>query len=232
MIVSDEYKKLVFNKDDDVEKFILNNNGIKKEYELRPFHFFLNACLNIRKFSLSLAIYGGESPDFLLEIDPELNIGLEHTRATNEKYKMDDSESERCPPGTRIEIPYYSDSPPPPKKSCIAIKRPGEKLTHGGWGDYGEEKAWSDTVLGIIAKKIESLNKTDFKKFSKNELLIDGTNLFYSSKGMQTSIDMLINKYSAKTFDKPLLYDKYHIIMGNNLIYDVFGDKIIVENKI
>jgi hypothetical protein len=84
--------------------------------------------------------------------------------------------------------------------------------------------------LRIIAKKIGSLNKPDFEKFLNNELLIDGTNIFYSSKGMQTSIDMLINKYSATTFGESRLHDKYHILMGSNLIYDVFGETIIVKN--
>jgi hypothetical protein len=129
MDVSGKYKKLVFNKNDDVEKFILNNNGIKKEYELRPFHFFLNACLNIEKFSFPSAIYGRESPDFLLEINPELNIGLELTRATNQKYEMDMDfvKSQKFPLSTSTEPPFYSDNPPLPKKSSEGIKMPGEK---------------------------------------------------------------------------------------------------------
>jgi len=210
-----------------------DNKDTKEENELRSFCSFLIACLKNKKLCFPLDIYKGESPDFLLKINPKLIIGLEHTTATVEKYKMDVSESEKYPPGTLIELPYYSGNSSPPKKSSIAVKKPGEKLTHCGWGDDGIEKQWSDIILKTLIDKIELLNKLHFKKFSKNELLIDDdspspVSITYR---LQSSIDMLKNKYSAIKFEKFVLYDKYHILMGCNLIYDVFGKTIILENK-
>jgi hypothetical protein len=45
MAIQDSYKKLLFKKNGDVEKFISDNNDIKEKDELRSFYFFLFACL-------------------------------------------------------------------------------------------------------------------------------------------------------------------------------------------
>jgi hypothetical protein len=233
MVVSDEYKKLTFNKNDDVEKFIINNENIERKDELRAFYFFVIGCLKIERSLFMFDMYKGESPDFkLCDAESDFIIGLEVAKATNQRYEMDMSfvEKQKFSPNTIIETPYYSDERPPSKKSKIAIKKPGEKLTHNGWGDYGEEEALSNTVLEIIAKKIKLLNKPPFKRFSKNELLIDSSYCpFFSIDKLQSSTEILINKYFAKNFWEPILYDKYHIINYNPicsvLVYDVFGEK-------
>ena len=188
----------------------------------------------MKKSHLPFDLYGGESPDFiLLDVNTELAIGLEHTKATVEKFKMDESEAKKYPPGSLIELPHYSVKSSPPKKSSEAIKKPGEKLTHSGWGDYGIEKQWSDIVLKTMTDKIELLNKPHFKKCSKNTLLIDDDSPSPVSIDyrLKSSLDMLKSKYFARKFGKSVLYDKYHILMGCNLIYDVFGEAIIIENK-
>lgn len=77
------------------------------------------------------------------------------------------------------------------------------------------------------------LNKPHFKKCSKNDLLIedDSPSRISIDHRLKSSLDMLKDKYFASKFEKPALYDKYHILAGCNLIYDVFGEAIIIENK-
>ena len=45
---------------------------------------------------------------------------------------------------------------------------------------------------------------------------------------LKSSLDMLKSKYFANKLGKSVLYDKYHIRTGCNLIYDVFGEAIII----
>lgn len=190
--------------------------------------------MKIKKLHLPFDLYVGESPDFiLLDVNTELAMGLEHTKATVEKFKMDEHEAKEYPPGSLIELPYYSVKSSPPKKSSEAIKKPGEKLTHCGWGDNGIEKQWSDIVLKTMTDKIELLNKPHFKKFSKNFLLIDDDSPSPVSIDyrLKSSLDTLKRKYFASKFGKSVLYDNYHILMGCNLIYDALGEAIIIENK-
>ena len=96
------------------------------------------------KLSLPINVVKREAPDFLLTHGDKLEtIGLEHTAGTTEKYKMDDKIFAEYPEGSLLELPDYSPRRQLPKKSRIAMRRPGEKLQSPCWCDYGMEKDWT-----------------------------------------------------------------------------------------
>ena len=146
MLFSDTCKKITLNKKSDlneivkyVENFIPEKDDSKTAHESLSFYLFLIAAFKIQKLTFPVEILKvkNESPDFRLSrINEELYLGIEHTRATVEKYKMDESELAKYPEGTLIELPYYNVNASPPKKCNIALKKPGEPLTSSGYGNY------------------------------------------------------------------------------------------------
>ena len=98
MLFSDTCKKITLNKKSDlneiikyVENFIPEKDDSKTTHESLSFYIFLIAAFKIKKvtFQVEILKVENESPDFRLSrINEKPYLGIEHTRATVEKYKM------------------------------------------------------------------------------------------------------------------------------------------------
>lgn len=239
MLFSDTCKKITLNKKSDlneilkyVENFIPEKDDSKTTHESLSFYIFLIAAFKIKKvtFQVEILKVENESPDFRLSrINEEPYLGIEHTRATVEKYKMDESELAKCPEGSLIELPYYTVNNSPPKKSNIALKKPGEPLTSSGYGNYGVEKQWTEIILHSLKKKTQKLNEEKYKKYKRNELLIEDDSPTLVFHKFSNAIKILKKTYHQIKINEPLTYDKVHIFSDPILIYDVFGEKSVVD---
>lgn len=237
MLFSDTGMKITLNKKSDLNEivkyvgnFIPEKDDSKTAHESLSFYLFLIAAFKIQKLKFPVEILKNESPDFRLSrINEEPYFGLEHTRATLEKYKMDESELAKYPEGTHLEEEYYSVNDCPPKKSKIAVKKPGEPFTHPGYGNHGIEKKWTAIILDALKKKTHQLNTKTFKKYKRNELLIEDDSPAPVFCRFDNAIKILKNTYPQVKINEPLTYDKVHIYSGHSLIYDVFGETIVVD---
>lgn len=179
------------------------------------------------KLSLPINVVRRQSPDFLLTHgDKQETIGLEHTTGTTEKYKMDEKIFDEYPEGSLLELPEYSPRRQLPKKSRIAMRRPGEKLQSPGWGDYEMEKDWTEVMSNAIEKKTRTLNKEHYARFRNNELIVEDTSHVSSQKRLPKSISMLRENRFCETVGRLAVFDKVHIVTEGILIYDVFGEAL------
>lgn len=239
MLFSDTCKKITLSKESDlndiakyIKYFTFEKDNSTNAHECKSFYLFLIAAFKIQKIILPVEILKNDSPDFRLSrINEEPFLGLEHTRATVEKYKMDESElAKKYPEGSLMELPFYSTKSSPSKKSNIALKKPWEPLESSGYGNYGIEKQWTEIILHTLEKKTRKLNTERYKKYKRNELLIEDydspTCIFYR---FDSAIKMLKNTYSQKTNNELLTYDKVHVYSCHRIIYDVFRETIIVD---
>ena len=180
MLFSDTCKKITLTQKSNLnvivkylEHFTPEENDSTTAHEFLSFYLFLIAAFKIQKMTFPVEILKNESPDFRLSrINEEPYLGLEHTRATVEKYKIDEAELAKYPEGTLIELSYYNVNASPPKKCNIALKKPGEPLTSSGYGNYGVEKQWTEIILHSLKKKTKKLNVDKYKKKKRNEQLI------------------------------------------------------------
>ena len=142
MLFSDKCKERIFSEVSDIGQVVECVTG-KTEVgrnteaiENFVFCFFLIVCFVKSRITLPIKVLRRQSPGFALCYGVEKKLlGIEHTRATNEKYKEDESIFKQYPEGSLLELPYYSPNRRLPKKSRIAMRKPGEKLMSNGWGD-------------------------------------------------------------------------------------------------
>ncbi len=207
-------------------KFAKDNT--RTGHELRSLCIFLLAGIKTHKLETPVEILRGESPDFrFVAPGAEAYLGLEHTRATVAKYKMD--ESERYPEGSVMVPAYYTVKESPPKRSGIAMKMPGEELTSAGWGDYGIEKQWVEIIVHAIQKKTQVLNRTSFCRFAGDELIVEDDGPMSISYRFESAIDMLRKIPGELKLKDALTFDKIHIYSCDRLVYDVFGEGVVVD---
>ena len=119
----------------------------------------------------------------------------------------------------------YSFNNKLPKKSEIAIRRPRQKLISEGWGTYGPEKEWAETVLNSVKKKTRLFNEEHFKKFARNELFVEYRGPIYFPR-LDKAIEIINARFLSVNFDMLLKYDKVHVFSDGYLIYDIFGETI------
>jgi hypothetical protein len=238
MLFSDKCKKITLTKESDLEEiinylkdFTFEKNDDVTVHEFFSLYIFLIASFKISKINLPVEVLKDESPEFRLSrISKAPYLGLEHTRATIEKYKMDMSELQKYPPGTVVETSFYSPTKKLPKKSSVGIKEPGQALNGSGYGDNQVEEEWSDIMLDSIERKTQLLNQKHFEKYRTNELLIEDDSPVDFFVDINEGIKILRGKYYETKFKEPLRYDRIHVISKRNvLIYDVFGETIKVD---
>jgi hypothetical protein len=229
MLFSDECKKIVLTNKSDLDEIVKHLKSFKfspenrkKEHEYFSAYTFLIAAFRISKLNLPVEILADESPDFVLNQE----LGLEHTRAMIEKYEVDRSEikkrPEKYPDYALLELPEYSVNNKLPKRSDIAIRKPGQKLISEGWGNYGPEKEWAETVLNSVKKKTEDINnKPHFKKFARNELFVEYRGPIYFPR-LDKAIEIINARFLSVNFNMLLKYDKVHVLSDGYLIYDIF----------
>jgi hypothetical protein len=232
MLFSSEYIKTPLKTLSDVEEIVKNVTTSIELGESTEAHENYALCLFLiigfikSKLVLPIEFIKREAPDFLLTLGDEQIIGLEHTIATTEKYKMDEKIFDTYPEGSLLELPYYSPNQKLPKKSRIAMRRPGEKLQSAGWGDYGMEKDWVLVISNNINQKTEVLNKKHYEKFPSNELIVEDESHVSSQKRLGKSISMLKENRLYLIREARLEFDKIHLVTEGHLIYDVFGEDL------
>lgn len=238
MLFSENCKEIIIRKESNLKEiieFVINGftptiNNDKTIHENFTLYIFLIAIYKLSKLDFPIRILNREHPDFFIKIGKNEDIGLEHTIATIEQYKIALSEFKKYPQGSFIQPTFYSPTKKlPKKKSDIGIKKPGEEITGYGYNGYQIENEWAVTILNAIQKKTNLLNNEHFKKFETNELIIQDHSPISGFNILDKSIEMLKKSYLQITFSKSLKFDKVHIFSGNNLIYDVFG-KIEIVN--
>jgi hypothetical protein len=231
MLFSDEKNAAYFRNLSDVEILIVHLTqtcGLERDKEAHEDYSlcaFLTIGIIARKWSLPVTVIRRESPDFALTIgSTDRTIGVEHTCATTEKYKMDESIAENYPEGTVMELAHYSPSARLPKKSKAGIKRPGQKLDSGGWGDYGMENDCAQVVADAIRKKAEKLNEAHFARFPSNELIVEDVSHVSSLKRLDKTIQLLREKHGSCQGKVRTRFDRIHLITEHSFVYDVFND--------
>ncbi len=209
-------------------KFAKDNT--RTGHELRSLCIFLLAGIKTHKLETPVEILRGESPDFRFVVSgADVYLGLEHTRATVGKYKMDEKEFEEYPESSLMELPYYTLNGLLPNKSNIAMKMPGEELTSAGWGDYGMEKQWVEIIVHAIQKKTQVLNRTSFCRFAGDELIVEDDGPMSISYRFESAIDLLKKMPGELKLKDALTFDKIHIYSCDRLVYDVFGEGVVVD---
>ena len=233
MLFSGECKERIFTKASDVGQIVecvtsvTEIGGHTDARENFAVCLFLIVCFAKSKMGLPIKVLRRQSPDFLLCYGAEQKLlGLEHTRATTEKYAMDMKGFEQYPEGSLLELPPYDPNEKLPKKSRIAMRKPGEKLISPGWGDYGMERAWIPVMSSCIEHKTEVLNKEHYEKFPSNDLIVEDESHVSVGKRLHQSISMLREKHLHAPVGGQCAFDKVHVVTEGRLVYDVFGEAL------
>ena len=103
MLFSDQNTEIILNQETDLKDIVnylkgfrFQNSDSKEIHENFCLYIFLIGCFKISKLSFPVKIISRQSPDFtLIKLNKKKEIGIEHTRATLESYKIALSESGR-----------------------------------------------------------------------------------------------------------------------------------------
>jgi len=242
MIFSDQIKEITFNKGNDIKEIIeyLNNFTFKENdsveiHENFCIYIFLVGCFRSSKLSFPFRVISGESPDFtLIKTNQNTEIGIEHTRATLESYKIAETELKKHPKGSVIELCYYSPYIKiTKKKSDIGIVAPGGRLKGNGWSSNQVEHEWAETILNSVKNKVELLNEEHFERKNENHLFVEDDSPVDFVKHENEAIEVLRSRYQQAQFLKKYIFDKIHIFSQCVLFYDIFGtyEKINLGKK-
>lgn len=238
MIFSDQIKEITFNQNTDIKEvvehlkaFTFKESDSAKTHENFCIYIFLVGCFKASKLPLPIKVISRESPDFtLVKTDENKEIGIEHTRATLESYKIAESELKKHPEGSAIELCYYSPyTKIPKKKSDIGIVAPGGRLKGDGWTGNQVEYEWAETILNSIKNKVQLLNEDHFERKNENHLFIEDDSPVDFVKHEKEAIEILNSKYKQTQFLKKYRFDKVHIFSQCILIYDAFGECVKIN---
>jgi len=238
MLFSENCKELIIRKESDLKEiieFIISGfapimNNDKTIHENFTLYIFLIAIYKLSKLDFPIRILNREHPDFFIKIGKNEDIGLEHTIATIEQYKIALSEFKKYPKGSIIEPSMYTLRNNLPKKlSNIGIIKPGEDLIGYGYDGDIIEQDWSITMLDVVSRKITKLNKEHFDKYKSNELIIQDHSPGKLFNDIQKSIKILKKRFIQKKINSQYQFDKIHIFSNSNFIYDIFGKIEIID---
>jgi hypothetical protein len=195
-----------------------------KEHEYFCLYIFLIGSYKMNRLPLPVRVISRESPDFTIIYESNhQEIGLEHTKATLESFKIAKAELKKYPEGSMIELCYYSPFVKIPKKqSNIGIVSPKGPLKSGGWNDDQVEQEWAEIMLNTIKRKTELLNGPHFEIQQRNALFIEDESPVVFMKNENDAIQLLKQKHEQITFPN-YTFDNIHIFSNCTLISDVFG---------
>ena len=212
--------------------FSFKNSDDKDAHEILCLCIYVVALFKISRLRLPLTIEKSEAPDFRIFFDGgEKPIGLEHTRATLEQYKMADSEFKKRPAGSMMEPLFYSPFKKVPKKNVnIGIRKPDEQLKGLGSSGNNIEIEWAETIKNAIIAKTNLLNENHFQRFSMNELLIEDESPTELFKENVVAFELLT---SVKKEIKPKLahvtFNRVHVFTVNDFVYDFFNENTVID---
>lgn len=208
--------------------FTFREDDRSKIHEFFCLYIFLIGSLKLGRLSFPVKIISKDSPDFTI-IYEDLNkeIGLEHTKATLESFKIAESELKKHPEGSFIELCYYSPFVKIPKKqSDVGIIYPNGHLKGEGWNGDQVEHEWSEIILNTVKRKTELLNEEHFEIKRENSLFIEDGSPVDFVKHEDDAIQILKQKFNQEKLPAKHIFDNVHIFSNCTLIYDVFGECI------
>lgn len=242
MLFSKEIKEIEFNQESDLKIIFDYLKGFELEqisddlindskfHEYHCLYIFLVGSFKLKHLFFPLKITSRESPDFIIYQGQNTQIGLEHTIATLESFKIALSNLRKYPEGSCIELCHYSPYKKTPKKqSDIGIILPGSSLKGEGWIGNQVERIWAEVMLNAIKKKVEILNKDHFEIKEQNILFIEDDSPVNSMKQENEAIQILKQQYNQTIFEGKYAFDKFCIFSLNTLIYDIFGKCIKIS---
>ncbi len=211
--------------------FKLSTSDGSKIHEAFCLHIFLVACCNRGLLNGHLKICKQESPDFVItSIDGTIEIGLEHTCATLEQYKIAKAQFSKLPVGSLLELSRYSPFKPLKNNNAdIGIIKPGAKLKDKGWKGNEPELEWSEIIFQAIVSKIETLNKSHFQQKLENHLIIEDDSPVDFVKDDKTAFKILRDRYSSANYNEITEFHKIHIFSRCILLYDFFGECLEID---
>lgn len=212
--------------------FSFKRSDRKEAHEILCLYIYIVALIKASKLKLPITIEKKESPDFRIFLDDKKNpIGLEHTQATLEQFKMAYSEFKKKSKGCLMEPLFYSPFKKLPKLNInIGIRNPNEELKCLPSCGYDIELEWATTIKNAIIQKTKILNRNHFQKFSRNELLIEDQSPTKLFKEDDIAFDFLDNFKKEIEFETgPITFNKIHIFTVNDFIYDFFDEKLIID---
>lgn len=193
---------------------------------------YLYSLGKLDKLIYPFALIKRESPDFsILCYDINNSLGIEHILSTLQDYKMAEFELKKLPPGSKLELDYYSPFKRLPKEEInICLRLPEEHLVGQGYNGNRPEYEWAEIVKNAIYKKTVLLNKNHFEIFSTNELLIEDDSPIEIMIDVAKALNYLkphINEYLSSTFAKK--FDRIHIITKNTFVYNVLSENELIK---
>ncbi len=193
---------------------------------------YLYSHYKLDKLIYPFAIIKRESPDFsILCLNKNESRGIEHTLSTINDYKVAVSELTKLPPGSKLELSYYSPFNKRTKDEIYdGLRLPSEDLMGRGYNGGRPEMEWAEIIKKVIHNKTAKLNKNHFEIFFANELLIEDDSPVETIIELEKGISYLephIIEYSESSYKKK--FDKIHIITKNTFIYNVLSEKEIIK---
>ncbi len=237
MLFSETITELKFNQASDLKMVVDHLKGFtfqeddgSKIHEFFCLYIFLVGSFKLKKLTYPIKITSRESPDFTISYkNQNKEIGFEHTKATLESFKIAESEAQKYPEGSFIELCCYSPFVKIPKKqSDIGIVPPVDSLKGEGWKGNQVEHEWAEIILNAIKKKIELLNQPLFEVKKENDLFIEDDSPVDFVKHEDDAIRALKQRHNQTNFSEKHIFAKVHIFSNCTLIYDVFGECIKV----
>lgn len=232
MLFSETMTEIEFNQASDLRRIVQYLKGFtfqegdsSKIHEFFCLYIFLVGSFKIGRLFFPIKIISRESPDFtVIYGDQNREIGLEHTRATLESFKVAESELKKHPEGSLIELCYYSPFAKIPKKqSDIGIVSPKGHLKGEGWKGEQVEQEWSEIILNTVKTKTELLNEGHFEIKKENILFIEDDSPVSFAKNEDDAIQILRQKFGQAKLTAEQIFDRVHIFSNGTFIYDVFG---------
>ncbi|MDO8571816.1 MAG: hypothetical protein Q7R79_04010 [bacterium] len=158
---------------------------------------YLKAVVHHNQINFPFSICKSERPDFILALGDGKTIGLEHSDITTEKWQQD---------LTRIAKLLK-------RKHVLFGSLPNDNLT----ADEASSK-WASLALIALEKKINDLNKADFKQLDSYELLLY-SNTDLPNVDQNEVIPKLSTAFNQKykSTEFPRLYTSLSIAYGNDL---------------
>jgi len=208
-----------------LKDFTFQESDSSKIHEFFSLYMFLLGSFKIGKLSFPVKIISRESPDFTIIYENQnKEIGLEHTKATVESFKIAESELKKHPEESLLELSYYSPFVKIPKKqSDIGIVYPKGHLKGEGWNGDQVEHEWSEIILNAIKKKTELLNEGHFEIKKQNSLFIEDDSPVDFIKHENDAIRLLKENFNQQKLSAKHIFDNVHIFSNCAFIYDVFG---------